>query len=45
MTDQSQAAPAAARPVYARMAVIGCGLIGSSVIRQVRPERMARWVR
>ena len=40
MTDQNQAAPAAAqvaaRPVYARMAVIGGGLIGSSVIRAAR---------
>jgi cyclohexadieny/prephenate dehydrogenase len=36
MTDQPQAAPAAAKPVYARMAVIGGGLIGSSVIRAAR---------
>ena len=36
MTDQAQAAPAAAKPVYARMAVIGGGLIGSSVIRAAR---------
>jgi cyclohexadieny/prephenate dehydrogenase len=36
MTDQTPAAPAAAKPVYARMAVIGGGLIGSSVIRAAR---------
>jgi cyclohexadieny/prephenate dehydrogenase len=36
MTDQTQAAPASAQPVYARMAVIGGGLIGSSVIRAAR---------
>jgi len=40
MTDQTQAAPAAAQvasgPVYARMAVIGGGLIGSSLIRAAR---------
>jgi cyclohexadieny/prephenate dehydrogenase len=35
MTDQTQATPAAA-PLYARMAVIGGGLIGSSVIRAAR---------
>jgi cyclohexadieny/prephenate dehydrogenase len=36
MTDQTQPAPADTRPVYARMAVIGGGLIGSSVIRAAR---------
>ena len=36
MTDQTQAAQAAVKPVYARMAVIGGGLIGSSVIRAAR---------
>jgi len=35
MTDQSQPS-APGRPIYARMAVIGCGLIGSSVIRAAR---------
>jgi cyclohexadieny/prephenate dehydrogenase len=41
MTDQTQAAPAAARPVYARMAVVGGGLIGSSVIRAARSHGAA----
>jgi cyclohexadieny/prephenate dehydrogenase len=36
MTDQSIAPTTAAAPVYARMAVIGCGLIGSSVIHAAR---------
>jgi len=40
MTDQS-AAPSAEKPVYARMAVIGGGLIGSSVIRAVRAHGAA----
>lgn len=35
MSDPNQA-PASRRPIYARMAVIGCGLIGSSVIRAAR---------
>ena len=35
MTDQTEA-PTAARPIYAKLAVIGCGLIGSSVIRAAR---------
>ena len=40
MTDQT-AAPAAEKPVYARMAVIGGGLIGSSVIRAARTHGAA----
>ena len=40
MTDQS-AAQTAIRPVYTRMAVIGGGLIGSSVIRAVRAHGAA----
>ena len=43
MTDQS-AAPSAEKPVYARMAVIGGGLIGSSVIRAVRAHGAAQEV-
>jgi len=35
MPDQSQAQEPS-RPIYAKMAVIGCGLIGSSVIRAAR---------
>jgi cyclohexadieny/prephenate dehydrogenase len=39
MTDQPSDRPAAARsPVYARMAVIGGGLIGSSVMRAARAK-------
>ena len=46
MTDQTQAAPAApqpvgGKPVYARLAVIGGGLIGSSVIRAARAHGAA----
>ena len=37
MTDQTQT-PAAAKPIYAKLAVIGCGLIGSSVIRAARAK-------
>jgi cyclohexadieny/prephenate dehydrogenase len=40
MTDQSQT-PAALTPVYARMAVIGGGLIGGSVIRAARSHGAA----
>jgi cyclohexadieny/prephenate dehydrogenase len=40
MTDQIAATPVE-RPVYARMAVIGGGLIGSSVIRAVRAHGAA----
>ncbi|HZZ88326.1 MAG TPA: prephenate dehydrogenase/arogenate dehydrogenase family protein, partial [Caulobacteraceae bacterium] len=40
MTDQSQT-PAAAPPVYARLAVIGGGLIGGSVIRAARSHGAA----
>jgi cyclohexadieny/prephenate dehydrogenase len=35
MTDHTAAATAA-KPIYAKLAVIGCGLIGSSVIRAAR---------
>ncbi|MFI4973463.1 MAG: prephenate/arogenate dehydrogenase family protein [Caulobacterales bacterium] len=34
--ETSAAAPAKAAPVYARMAIVGCGLIGSSMIRAAR---------
>ncbi|HEY3800710.1 MAG TPA: prephenate/arogenate dehydrogenase family protein [Caulobacteraceae bacterium] len=37
MPDQTPA-PAPAPPTYARMAVIGCGLMGSSVIRAARAK-------
>jgi cyclohexadieny/prephenate dehydrogenase len=36
MTDQNPTPAAAKAPIYAKMAVIGCGLIGSSVIRAAR---------
>ncbi|HEY1750528.1 MAG TPA: prephenate/arogenate dehydrogenase family protein [Caulobacteraceae bacterium] len=36
MTDQTQPAAPPRPPIYARMAVVGCGLIGSSVIRAAR---------
>ena len=39
-TDQSDT-PARAAPVYAKMAVIGGGLIGSSVIRAARAKGAA----
>ena len=42
MTDQNATAQPPARPVYARLAVIGCGLIGSSVIRAAREQRRGR---
>jgi cyclohexadieny/prephenate dehydrogenase len=38
MTDQTQQDAAGGRPLYAKMAVIGCGLIGSSVIRAARAK-------
>ena len=38
MTDQTQASVPARTPVYAKMAVVGCGLIGSSVIRAARAK-------
>jgi cyclohexadieny/prephenate dehydrogenase len=36
MTDQSQPPSPQRSPVYAKMAVVGCGLMGSSVIRAAR---------
>ena len=41
MTDPSETPPAPRSPVYARLAVIGGGLIGSSVIRAARTHGAA----
>ena len=38
MTDQNQPPTPPRAPVYAKMAVVGCGLMGSSVIRAARAK-------